>query len=205
MTAISDYASLLVDAGEYSGRNDIAHLFPRFIGLAEIKLNRALRVADMEVTGTVTLTAGSGPLPADFLEAREVKNANGIPIRAVALQQQTASYMGRSGIPAGYAIIGNTINVAPSADGNLTLTYYGKIPALTPAAPTNWLLTSAPDVYLYALVTEIAIWEVGRGEGSADKVQAAQQLMSLALSGLTIEDERTRWGNAQVVVGGVTP
>eukprot|EP01030_Chromulinospumella_sphaerica_P024339 gene24339-24414_t len=79
---ISDYASLLVDAGEYSGRNDIAHLFPRFIGLAELKLNRALRVAGMEVVGTVTLIAGSGPLPTDFLEAREVKNANGIPIRA---------------------------------------------------------------------------------------------------------------------------
>ncbi|QRY69175.1 hypothetical protein JVX98_13220 [Ensifer sp. PDNC004] len=200
MTAISDYASLLVDAGEYSGRNDIAHLFPRFIGLAEIKLNRALRVADMEVVGTVTLTGGSGPLPVDFLEAREVKNASGIPIRAVALQQQTASYMGRSGIPAGYAIIGNTINVAPSADGSLTVTYYGKIPALTAAAPTNWLLTKAPDVYLYALVTEIAIWE-----RDVAKVQAAQQLMSLALSGIGIQDERARWGNAQVVVGGVTP
>ncbi|RAS13549.1 hypothetical protein [Ensifer adhaerens] len=197
---ISDYASLLVDAGEYSGRNDFAHLFPRFVGLAELKLNRGLRVADMEVTDTVTLTAGSGPLPADFLEAREVKNANGIPIRAVALQQQTASYMGRSGIPAGYAIIGNTINVAPSADGDLTMTYYGKIPPLTATAPTNWLLTKAPDVYLYALVTEISIWAK-----DVDSAQAAQQLMSLALSGLGIQDERARWGNAQVVVGGVTP
>lgn len=197
---ISDYASLLVDAGEYSGRNDIAHLFPRFIGLAELKLNRGLRVADMEVTDTVTLTSGVGTLPTDFLEAREVKNANGIPIRAVALQQQTASYMGRSGIPAGYAIIGNTINVAPSADGDLTITYYGRIPPLTASAPTNWLLTKAPDAYLYALVTEIAIWE-----RDVEKAQAAQQLMSLALSGVGIQDERARWGNSQVVVGGPTP
>lgn len=197
---ISDYASLLVDAGEYAGKNDFAHVFPRLLGLAELKLNRGLRVADMEVTDTVTLTAGSGPLPADFLEAVEVKNANGIPIRAVALQQQTASYMGRSGIPAGYAIIGNAINVAPSADGDLTITYYGKIPALTPAAPTNWLLTKAPDVYLYALVTEIAIWAK-----DAEGASAAQQLMALALTGLGIQDERARWGNAQVVVGGVTP
>lgn len=197
---IPDYASLLVDAGEYSGRNDVAHLFPRFIGLAEVKLNRFLRVADMEAVGVVALSGGSGALPADFLEAREVKNVNGLPIRAVALQQQTASYMGRSGIPNGYAIVGNTINVAPSADGNLTITYYGKIPALTRANPSNWLLQKAPDAYLYALVEEIAIWE-----RDADKVSGALQLKMQALSGLKIGDERARWGNAQVVVGGPTP
>eukprot|EP01031_Cornospumella_fuschlensis_P047079 gene47079-57655_t len=106
--------------------------------------------------------------------------------------------MGRSGIPAGYAIIGGNITVAPKADGDLTVTYYGKIPSLTAAAPTNWLLDKAADVYLYALVTEIAIWAK-----DFDGAQAAQQLMSLALSGLSIQDERARWGNAQVVVGGV--
>ncbi|WP_042779306.1 phage adaptor protein, partial [Sinorhizobium fredii] len=107
--SISDYASLLVDAGEYSGREDIAHNFPRFLGLAELKLNRGLRVADMEVTDEISLIDGDGTLPADFLEAREVKNASGVPIRAVSLQQLTSSYMDRSGTPAGYAIVGSTI------------------------------------------------------------------------------------------------
>ncbi|NRQ13460.1 phage adaptor protein [Ensifer sesbaniae] len=200
MSTIPDYASLLVDAGEYSGRNDIAHLFPRFLGLAELKLNRFLRVADMEVVDTVTVTNGTGTLPPDFLEAREVKNANGIPIRAVALQQLTDSYMARAGIPAGYAIVGSTINVRPVGDGNLTVTYYGRIPALTRTNPSNWLLEKAADAYLYALVEEIAIWE-----RDADKVSGATQLKMVALSGLKIGDERSRWGNAQVVVGGPTP
>ncbi|KQX20976.1 hypothetical protein ASD01_29620 [Ensifer sp. Root423] len=200
MNAIADYASLLVDAGEYSGRNDVAHLFPRFLGLAELKLNRFLRVAGMELVDTVALTNGAGPLPTDFLEAREVKNANGVPIRAVALQQLTDSYMGRAGIPTEYAIVGSTINVRPVGDGSLTVTYYGKIPPLTPANPTNWLLENAPDAYLYSLVEEIAIWE-----RDADKAGAALQLKMQALSGLKIGDERSRWGNAQVVVGGPTP
>ncbi|MBK5566884.1 hypothetical protein, partial [Ensifer sp. SSB1] len=130
MSTIADYASLLIDAGEYSGRNDVAHLFPRFVGMAEVKLNRFLRVADMEVVAPVTITNGAGTLPTDFLEAREVKNANGLPIRAVSLQQLTESYAGRSGVPAGYAIVGSTINVRPLGDGNLTITYYGKIPPL---------------------------------------------------------------------------
>lgn len=200
MSTIADYASLLVDAGEYSGRNDIAHLFPRFLGLAELKLNRFLRVADMEVVGTVAFTNGAGALPTDFLEAREVKNANGLPIRAVSLQQLAESYAGRAGIPTGYAIVGSTINVRPVGDGNLTITYYGKIPPLSRTNPSNWLLEKAPDAYLYSLVEEIAIWE-----RDADKAGAALQLKMQALSGLKIGDERTRWGNAQVVVGGPTP
>ncbi|MGK9199371.1 phage adaptor protein [Sinorhizobium meliloti] len=197
---ISDYASLLVDAGEYAGREDIAHNFPRFLGLAELKLNRGLRVADMEVTDEIALIDGEGTLPADLLEAREVRNASGIPIRAVSLQQLTNSYVDRSGTLAGYAIVGSTIKVRPVSDNELTVTYYARIPALTPSNPTNWLLEKAADVYLYALVTEIAIWE-----RDAAKAQAGQQLLALALSGLTVEDERTRWGNAKMVVGGVTP
>ncbi|WP_455918762.1 phage adaptor protein [Ensifer canadensis] len=197
---ISDYASLLVDAGEYSGRNDIAHLFPRFLGLAELKLNRGLRFADMEVVGTVSLVNGEGPVPADFLEAREVKTAAGHPIRAVALQQLTDSYGARSGIPAGYAVVGGNMRVRPVCDQDLTVTYYGKIPALARSNPTNWLLAKAADVYLYALVNEIAIWAK-----DVDSATAAQQLLSLALSGINIQDERARWGNAQVVVGGPTP
>ncbi|WP_376742556.1 hypothetical protein [Ensifer canadensis] len=200
MSVISDYASLLVDAGEYSGRNDVAHLFPRFLGLAELKLNRFLRVADMEVVDTVIVTNGTGTLPSDFLEAREVKNANGMPIRAVSLQQLTESYAVQSGVPTGYANVGSTINVRPVGDGNLRITYYGTIPPLTPANPMNWLLDKAADAYLYSLVEEIAIWERDIG-----KVGAAQQLKMLALSGLKIGDERSRWGNAQVVVGGPTP
>ncbi|WVT72596.1 hypothetical protein QM996_13895 [Sinorhizobium chiapasense] len=200
MSTIADYASLLVDAGEYSGRNDVAHLFPRFVGLAETKLNRFLRVADMEVVAPVTITNGAGTLPTDFVEAREVLNVNGATIRAVAKQQLTDRYGGRSGIPTGYFIVGNTINVRPVGDGNLTITYYGKIPSLTPANPTNWLLEKAADAYLFALVEEIAIWE-----RDVDKAGAAVQLKMQALSGLKIGDERSRWGNAQVVVGGPTP
>ncbi|PDT82931.1 hypothetical protein [Sinorhizobium sp. BJ1] len=197
---IPDYAALLIDSGEYSGYADISHVFPRLLGLAELKLNRGLRVAGMETTSMITLTEGDGTLPDDFLEAREVKNASGIPIRAVSLQQLTASHMDRSGTPAGYAIVGSTVKVRPTADQDISVTYYRRIPALTVTAPTNWLLEKAPDVYLFALVNEIAIWK-----RDVEAATAAQQLLLLAINGLKIEDERSRWGNAQLVVGGVTP
>lgn len=197
---ISDYASLLIDAGEYSGRNDVAHLFPRFIGLAELKLDRALRVREMEHKAAIAIADGEGPLPTDFLEARQMLSASGLPIRAVALQQLAVNAQAGAGSPLGYAIVGNRIKVSPGGDHGLTMAYYRKIPPLSASSPTNWLLEKAADVYLYALVEEIAVWERDAG-----KAGAAQELKLMALSGLKIGDERARWGDAQMTVGGVTP
>lgn len=200
MVAITDYASLLIDAGEYSGRNDVAHLFPRFVGLAEAKINRVLRTADMEKAGTVVLTDGDGPLPDDFLEAREVLTPDGFTIGAWSLQALTDRYRSRGGYPQGYAVVGSTIMARPTTNGSLTMTYYARIPALSVANPTNWLLLKAPDAYLYALVEEIGIW--GK---DADAVGAARNMKEMALAGLTLADNRLRWGNGQVTLSGVTP
>ncbi|WP_077960832.1 phage adaptor protein [Ensifer adhaerens] len=200
MSSIADYAALLVDAGEYSGRNDIAHLFPRFLGLAELKFNRMLRVGDMETTAAIAVVDGDAPLPADYVEARQVLSASGRPIRAMPLQQLAESGPASVGCPLGYAVVGNRIKVFPAGSYGLTMTYYARIPPLSTASPTNWLLEKAPDVYLYGLVEEIAIWERDAG-----KAGAAQQLKMTALAGLGVADERARWGDAQMSVGGVTP
>ncbi|WP_042777494.1 phage adaptor protein [Sinorhizobium fredii] len=196
---ISDYASLLVDAGDYSGRDDVAHLFPRFLALAELKLNRVMRTADMEKTATVPLAEGEGSLPADFVEARRVLSPDSRALRALPLQE-LSSHVISDCPPIGYAIVGSAIQVRPKGGGDIRLTYYAKIPALTPAAPSNWLIEKAPDVYLYALVEEIAIWE-----RDADKAGAAEALKRQAMAGLGLADERLRWGNAEIVIGGLTP
>ncbi|THK37259.1 hypothetical protein EHS39_15675 [Ensifer sp. MPMI2T] len=196
---ISDYASLLVDAGDYSGRDDIAQLFPRFLVMAELKLNRVMRVAEMEKTAAVQLTEGEGSLPADFLEARQVLAADGRALRALPLQE-LSSHETSGGPLLGYAIIGSAIKVRPKGGEDIRLTYYAKIPPLTAAAPGNWLIEKAPDVYLYALVEEIAVWE-----RDAAKAGAAEALKRLAMAALGLADERLRWGNAEIVIGGPTP
>ncbi|NRP74003.1 hypothetical protein ILFOPFJJ_04924 [Ensifer psoraleae] len=196
---ISDYASLLVDAGDYSGRDEIAHLFPRFLVMSELKLNRVLRVADMEKTVAVPLTEGEGSLPADFLEARQVLAGDGRALRALPLQE-LSGHGTSGGPPIGYAIVGSAINVRPKDGEDIRLTYYAKIPPLTAAAPRNWLIEKAPDVYLYALVEEIAIWE-----RDAAKAGAAEALKRQAMAALGLADERLRWGNSEIVIGGLTP
>ena len=43
-------------------------------------------------------------------------------------------------------------------DENLESLYWQKIPALTDLAPTNWLLTKYPDLYLYASLANAEPW-----------------------------------------------
>jgi hypothetical protein len=195
-----DYASLLVDAGEYSARSDIAQHFDRFLRFAEAKLNRALRLGEMEVQADLALTNGDGTLPDNFLEVREVLLAPNQSLRSIALSTLSARYGTGGGQPLGYAIVGNTLFARPKWSGNLSLVYYGAIPPLTRDNPTNWLLTKAPDVYLYSVVEEVAIWE-----RAPDKVAAAQGMRVQAMAGLAQLDWRQRWGNSRISIGGPTP
>ncbi|NTF35562.1 phage adaptor protein [Agrobacterium rubi] len=197
---IPDYTALMIDAGEYSGRSDIAHMFPRFVGLAEAKMNRVLRVSDMEKVGSLALISGDGELPDDFLEPREVVSADGRTLGSWSLQSLTNRYGNNGGSPQGYAIVGRTLMARPGTTGNIAVTYYAKIPPLTPANPTNWLLERAPDVYLYSLVEEISIWAK-----DVEAVMNSRTLKENAMQGLALADEGMRWGNSQVTLSGCTP
>ena len=50
--------------------------------------------------------------------------------------------------------------VRPVPDGAYTTTlfYYQEIPALTASNTTNWLLTDAPDLYVYGTCMELQPW-----------------------------------------------
>ena len=62
------------------------------------------------------------------------------------------------GKPLWYTMIGTEIQVYPPPDGTYTaeLVYYAEIPALTDSNTTNWLLTLAPDIYLYGTLMQTA-------------------------------------------------
>lgn len=200
MSAIPDYGSLLIDAGEYAGRNDFAHVFPRLVGLAEAKFNRLLRVGDMEKSADLVLVDGNADLPADFIEVRTLQAPNNKPLSAWSLTELENRFRGYSGYPAGYTVVGTQLRSRPAGSSTLKLTYYARIPSLTPSNPTNWLLERAPDVYLYGLVEEIAIFG-----GDAEKATAARSLKMEAIKGVKLDDERARWGNGQFVIGAFTP
>jgi hypothetical protein len=132
----------------------LAGMIPDFIAMCEARLNRTLRVRQMETSASITLTNGSGSLPTDYLAWRTVKTQDS-PTRQLAWAEpdwaenyyhaQTAAALSNH-----FTIIGSTIKTYPTSSSNLTMGYYQKIPALASNVTGNWITTGGDgDIYVY--------------------------------------------------------
>lgn len=155
--AIGTYAELQTAIGNWLDRTDLSSRLPEFIALAEAKINRRLRVRQQLTTTTLTPSSGSANLPSDYLEWQHV-TWTGSP--EVELEYVEPTYLRQafpdspSDTPRFFTIEGGTIKIRPLSGTDLTLAYYQKVPALSDAATTNWLLTAHPDVYLFGSLME---------------------------------------------------
>lgn len=200
-----DYAQLQEDVANWLNREDLADTIPSFIRLAESWLNKSLRVRQMLKRAVAILDEQYITLPSDWLEARNVQ-LNLTPVRrlefvtldqADQIRERTG---GAAGPPYFYTISGPQLEVVPSpdADVEIELTYYARIPALSDDAPTNWLLTEWPDIYLYASLVHsapflrdderVAVW----GSLLREAFEAAQQADQRAQHGGAPMKVRTR-------------
>jgi hypothetical protein len=116
----------------------------------------------MIVRANATIETEYGTVPSDFLEVKSLKlQTNPItPLQFETidsldnLQQQYPS----SSKPRFFSIVGAQIRTVPVPDSSYTaeLTYYAKLTKLSSTVTVNWLLTAAPDVYLYGALLQAA-------------------------------------------------
>lgn len=158
--AIPDYATLVRRVSEWLDRDDLAPQVPVYIGLLEARLNRILRVPQMETVVMLSATGQRVPLPSDFLQMRHLE-VGGFPIRNLShTVPATAArdFSGRTGAVRQYMLTGDAITLFPPPNDttSLTLRYYRKLPPLSDAVPINWLLEGHPDIYLYGTLMQAA-------------------------------------------------
>lgn len=129
--------------------------------MAERRLNRVLRVPEMEDAVSTSSSAATFTLPSDFLEMRSayVDASPKIYLRQVSMAELREMYpTTASGTPAHFAMqSGNemTVGPTPSASTTYVLNYYQKIPALGSGQSANWLLTAHSDIYISAALVEL--------------------------------------------------
>lgn len=183
-----NYAELKTAIADYMHRTDLTTKVDTFIDMFEAHANRTIRTAQMEVDATGTTTSSALTLPADFLELRQVKNGT------TTLQYVTPDRMQdyQNGTLRVYTLIGGQIRT--NANGSLSYTYYQKIPALTDANTSNWLLASHQDAYLWGSIAEGMIYSMD--EGAAKFIQ----LRDTAIDAIRKADRRARWGNSPLRV-----
>lgn len=191
---ITDYTSLQAAVTEYLARDQDATLIariPTFIQLFEAKMNRSLYVRQMEQRSTtVADTLSTEPefisLPDDFQSMRRIRlsSVSGKPHldfkSGTQLDEYRSSIGNAVGQPQFFSIFGSEIELAPTPDSNYTIemVYRQNIPALATNS-TNWLLTLAPDIYLYGALLESAPYMK-----EDERIQVWATGLSTALDGL---------------------
>jgi hypothetical protein len=106
------------------------------------------------------------------------------------------------GIPRYYAHVGDSFEFYPTPDTSYTggIVYTAKVPALSISNTSNWLLTEAPDVYLYGSLIQsapylvedarIAVW-AGLYRDAVDRLNNASNASKWSGNGLRFGTRRT--------------
>jgi hypothetical protein len=162
--SFSTYSDLKSAIGDWLNRTDLTAVIPQFIMMAEARFNRELRVRDMLLRAEAVSDAEYLSVPADWLETYSLEmvvtaTTTAPPLMYIGVNEAKilkANHIQND--PRYYTMINGSFELipAPKADQDLILTYYQKIPALSDAAPTNWLMTKSPDLYLYASLLNAA-------------------------------------------------
>ena len=197
--AIDTYAELQSAVADWLNREDLLAVIPSFISLAEADISRSLRDWRMETRTTLSASSQYTPLPADWLETIRLQ-VTGVTSELVlasqgALAQMRADINDQAGRPTHYALTGGQLELfpTPSETYTLDLVYFAKVPTLTVSVNTNWLLSAAPDVYLYGALTQSAPY---LKDDARTAVWAG--LYSQAINNLNTASERARYSGANL-------
>ena len=155
--------------------------YDNFIALGEALFTRRLRIREMETTLTgVTFTGGTATidLPAQFAGMRRFEYSYGggshTPSEVSAEKAVELYGFAGNGPPEAYTIEGDKIRLWPTPDSSYSyaMVYRKKPDAITASNTTGWLLTKAPDLYLFAaLVQATTIIDNPKGSGWVTMLQ----------------------------------
>ena len=159
--AISNYTELQTAVANWLDRDDLTARIPEFIALAEARFNRVLRLRAMEAKYTANTVASQRnlALPTSYIQMRNFQ-VNTSPLTT--LSYVTPEIYDRlwggstSGTPKFYTILANEVSFGPIPGSvmEVEMLFYKKFDNLSGSVATNWLITNAPDIYLYGSMLE---------------------------------------------------
>lgn len=158
--ALASYANLTAAVADWLHRSDLTTPIADFVVIAENRINREVRCADMETAYTGTIAAGVIAVPTDFLEWKAVYiDSNG----ATRLQPKSwewvlQNYPTRSagGLPKFIARNASNFEFGPYPDSTYSVkgTYYKRLAAV--ASSWHNLAVEYPDLYLFGTLVAAA-------------------------------------------------
>jgi hypothetical protein len=205
--AITNYTDLQTTIADFLNRDDLTAVIPTFIQLAEANFNRDIRHWKMEARSAAPQTAGQEymAVPPDWLETIRMHvtdltvtpRPSSNPITLVS-RDQMADIRYKNNDAAGknpfaYTHADGQFQLYPTPPQNvdIELLYYQKIPSLSATTATNWLITEAPDVYLYGTLVHSAPYLAEDA-----RVAVWAQMYGAAVQNLNTASEETRYSGS---------
>jgi len=183
--AISNYTELKTAVANWLDRDDLTDRIPEFIALAEARFNRVLRLRSMEVKYTANTVAAQRnlALPTNYIQMRNFQ-VNTTPLTT--LSYVTPEIYDRlwggstQGTPKFYTILADEVSLGPipASAQEVEMLFYKKFDNLSGSVATNWMITNAPDIYLYGSMLEaepfimnderVPLWSQALQQGVSD-------------------------------------
>lgn len=182
------------------GGQDVDSAVDRAIARCEIRIQRTIRVRQMETSTSIATVGGTAiyALPGDFLSA-QFAYLDTDPVFSLA-QDSLANLFAEfadqaTAQPQKFAVVGSNIHLRPVPDGvyTLKLFYYQSITPLSDSVSTNWLLEDAPDLYLYGSCLELSPYL-----GDDERIQVWKGAFDEGVRLLTEDNDTAKWSGVLV-------
>lgn len=195
--ALDTYDGLKAEIADWLNRADLTARIPTFIKLAEARMNRDLRVREMETRSTATISEQFLALPTDFISMKQFQ-LNATPtaplfyVPAHELDRIRRDRHDTTGQPQAFSIVGSEIEVAPAPDASYEaeMVYFAKVTPLDDTNTSNWVLEKHPDLYLYGSLLHAAPFLHGD-----ERIPVWRSFVDEVMEQLRLSDERSRAGN----------
>ncbi len=196
------YSELKTSIANYLNRSDLTSDIDTFIDNVEAELNRRLRSKDMIKRATATADSQYLTVPSDWLEAIniEITANNFSPLFQQSIESLDVyrkANNNSTGQPIYYAMVDDSIELAPSPDSSYTLqlTYYAKISALSDSNTSNFVSASHPDVYLYGALKHASIYLM-----EDERIPMFTQQFEKALEEMRLAQEKSAFGKGSLMM-----
>ena len=195
-----NYTKLKEVIADFANRQDLAAQIPVFIEMTEARLKRDLRDKTRMTDRSEAMVHGEYfPLPCDWCETVKVIADDSVLRLADSFNIERVEL---SAGPKYYRHVGDQMQLLPPAGEEpvrFVMEYLAFPDALSDDNPTNWILETYPDIYIYGAMLQVApflmddarlpMWAQAYGEavkaanGSSEKAQASGSALRLQRHG----------------------
>lgn len=193
--AISNYGELKTAIADFMNRSDMTTAqVETFVALVDADIRNDVRVRAMETTTAVTVTSQTVPAPTQLLEAREL-TVSGYGYNYVPLHDYTRHRKAGSTSRVFTQVGSNFLVNIGDTTAVVNLTYYAAPDAFTASTNTNYILTYAPDVYLYG-----ACAHASQYYQDAANLEKNKALYMGAIDRLNRRENKARWSGSMLQI-----